>query len=284
MLAALIGYFVVSASDDGWRWALGVGVVPALYAVFIRFGLPESVRFLEQRGREAEAATAVRRFEGAAGIAPPQTPMPTRAQTAPASGPGDLWRPGQRLRTASLWLVWFGVNFSYYGVFIWLPTLLVASGLDLASSFGFTLVITLAQLPGYATAAVLVEAWGRRPTLSLFLVGSAGSAVAFGLADNTTTMVTAGMALSFFNLGAWGALYAITPEIYPTLLRATGAGWAAGFGRIASILAPLSVPPLLKIGDNLLVFAVFGAFFLLAAAFTWGLPERRGEPLEAELA
>ena len=284
LLAALIGYFVVSASDDGWRWALGVGVVPALYAVFIRFGLPESVRFLEQRGREAEAETAVRRFEGAAGIAPPQTPAPTRVETAPASGPGDLWRPGQRLHTASLWLVWFGVNFSYYGAFIWLPTLLVASGLDLASSFGFTLVITLAQLPGYATAAVLVEAWGRRPTLSLFLAGSAGSAVAFGLADGTTTMVAAGMALSFFNLGAWGALYAITPEIYPTLLRATGAGWAAGFGRIASILAPLSVPPLLKIGDNLMVFAVFGAFFLLAAAFTWGLPERRGKPLEAELA
>lgn len=155
--------------------------------------------------------------------------------------------------------------------------------MDLGRSFGFTLVITLAQLPGYAIAAVLVELWGRRPTLSLFLVGSAGSAVAFGQADTTTTMVAGGMALSFFNLGAWGALYAITPEIYPTLLRATGAGWAAGFGRIASILAPLSVPPLLKIGDNLLVFVVFAAFFLLAAAFTWGLPERRGEPLEAGL-
>jgi putative MFS transporter len=283
LLAALIGYFVVSASDDGWRWALAVGAVPALYSAFIRFGLPESVRFLEQRGREADAENAVRRFESAAGIAPPQTRARVELEAAPASGPGDLWRPGQRLRTASLWLVWFGVNFSYYGAFIWLPTLLVASGMGLARSFGFTLVITLAQLPGYATAAVLVELWGRRPTLSLFLVGSAGSAVAFGLAESTTTMVAGGMALSFFNLGAWGALYAITPEIYPTLLRATGAGWAAGFGRIASILAPLSVPPLLKIGDNLLVFVVFAAFFLLAAAFTWGLPERRGEPLEAGL-
>ena len=50
------------------------------------------------------------------------------------------------------------------------------------------------------------------------------------------------MALSFFNLGAWGALYAVTPEVYPTPLRGTGTGSAAGFGRIASILAPLSVP------------------------------------------
>ena len=283
LLAALIGYFVVSVSDDGWRWALAVGAVPALYAAFIRFGLPESVRFLEQRGREAESETVVQRFEGAAGVAPPKTPPPAPVEAAPASGPGGLWRPGQRLRTASLWLVWVGVNFSYYGAFIWLPTLLVASGLDLVRSFGFTLVITLAQLPGYATAAVLVELWGRRPTLSVFLLGSAGSAVVFGLADDTATMVAGGMALSFFNLGAWGALYAITPEVYPTLLRATGAGWAAGFGRIASILAPLSVPPLLAIGNNLLVFVVFAAFFLLAAAFALGLPERRGEPLEAGL-
>ena len=50
------------------------------------------------------------------------------------------------------------------------------------------------------------------------------------------------MALSFFNLGAWGALYAVTPEMYPTSLRATGSGWAAGVGRIASIGAPLTVP------------------------------------------
>jgi MFS transporter, putative metabolite:H+ symporter len=283
LLAALIGYFVVSASDDGWRWALAVGALPALYSAFIRFGLPESVRFLEQRGREAEAETAVRRFESAAGIAPPGTPAPVTAQEGPRSRPADLWGPGRRRHTASLWLVWFAVNFSYYGAFIWLPSLLVASGMSLARSFGFTLVITLAQLPGYAAAAVLVEVWGRRPTLSLFLLGSAGSAVAFGMAGSTAAMVAGGMALSFFNLGAWGALYAVTPEIYPTLLRATGAGWAAGFGRIASILAPLSVPPLLKIGDNLLVFAVFAAFFLLAAVFTWGLPERRGEPLEAGL-
>ena len=180
-------------------------------------------------------------------------------------------------------MVWFGVNFSYYGAFIWLPTILVASGMDLVRSFGFTLVITLAQLPGYGVAAVLVEWWGRRPTLSLFLAGSAASAVAFGMADSTTAVVAGGMALSFFNLGAWGALYAVTPEVYPTPLRATGSGWAAGFGRIASILAPLSVPPLLKVGGNSLVFLCFAAFFLVAAAFTWGLPERRGESLEAPI-
>ena len=73
----------------------------------------------------------------------------------------------------ALWLTWFGTNFSYYGAFIWLPSLLVASGFTLVRSFEYTLIITLAQLPGYAVAAVLIERWGRRPTLATFLAGSA---------------------------------------------------------------------------------------------------------------
>jgi putative MFS transporter len=132
-------------------------------------------------------------------------------------------------------------------------------------SFGFTLIITLAQLPGYAVAAWLIEVWGRRVTLSAFLAGSALAAIVFGTATGEGVIIAAGMALSFFNLGAWGALYAVTPENYPTSLRATGAGWAAGVGRIASIVAPLSVPPLLAAGGAPLLFVVFATFFVLAA-------------------
>lgn len=285
LLAALIGYFVVPLSDDGWRWAFAIGAVPAVYAVVVRYGLPESVRFLESRGRYDEAEAAVRRFEDSAGVAPPTRTTAEPAAAPEVPGPGALWSPGVRTRTASLWTVWFGVNFAYYGAFIWIPTLLVASGLDLVRSFEYTLIITLAQLPGYAAAAVLVEVWGRRATLSSFLVGSAVSAMLFGGAETGTEIIVFGMMLSFFNLGAWGALYAVSPEVYPTELRGTGTGWAAGFGRIASILAPFSVPFLLDLGgSNVLLFAVFGGFFLIAAAATWGLPERAGEPLEERLA
>ena len=176
--------------------------------------------------------------------------------------------------------MWFCINFAYYGAFIWLPSLLFASGFSLVRSFGFTLIITLAQLPGYAVAAYLIERWGRRPTLTVFLIGSAVGAGLFSSADGDTAVLVTGMVLSFFNLGAWGALYAVTPEVYPTALRATGAGAAAGFGRIASIAAPLCVPPLLELGGSGLVFGTFAAFFMVAAAAAFGLPERRGRSLE----
>jgi putative MFS transporter len=276
-MAALIGYFVVPAGNDGWRWALALGAVPALYAVVVRRTLPESVRFLELRGRVQEAEAAVRRFEEAAGVEAVPSPPPA---PQPAPGPGALWGRAIRARTAALWTVWFCINFAYYGAFIWLPTLLVASGFPLVKSFGFTLLITLAQLPGYAAAAFLIERWGRRPTLATFLVGSALGAALFSAADGDTAVLVTGMVLSFFNLGAWGALYAVTPEVYPTTVRATGAGAAAGFGRIASILAPLSVPPLLDLGGSGLVFATFAAFFLVAALASFVLPERRGQALD----
>jgi putative MFS transporter len=277
--AALIGFFVVPSSDAGWRWAFAIGVLPAAYALVVRWSLPESVRFLERRGRVADAEQAVRRFEASAGVRPVPSPAapPTAAEIRPT--PGQLWTAQFRRRTVALWLTWFGVNFAYYGAFIWLPTLLVTAGFPLVRSFEYTLIITLAQLPGYALAAVLIEVWGRRATLVTFLAGSAVAAAGFGFASSVPAILVAGIALSFFNLGAWGALYAVTPEVYPTALRATGAGSATAFGRIASIVAPLVVLPLRSALGTVGLFAVFAAAFLLAMAAAVFLPEWRGRRL-----
>ncbi|AXK46367.1 MFS transporter [Brachybacterium saurashtrense] len=297
ILAAVIGTFVAASGPTGWRWALAVGLVPAVYSLVIRLGMPESVRFLEKQGRHEEAERVVRGFEDAAGVA-----SPTHA-SAPADGTeddsgrvaadevgaipaadqvaasGGIWSRPLRARTAGLWAVWFCINLSYYGAFIWIPTLLVDRGFDLTRSFTFTLIITLAQIPGYAVAAWLIEVLGRRWTLTVFLAGSALAATAYGLADSEATIIAAGCALSFFNLGAWGALYAIGPELYPTRVRGTGTGAAAAFGRIASMLAPFLVPVLLVAGGQWLVFTVFGLAFALAAAAAFTLPEQRGKAL-----
>lgn len=293
--AALIGYFVVPVGENGWRWAFAIGAVPAVYALVVRWALPESARWLASRGRTAEAERVVTEFEEAARgtdvtvgpvgegahVAEPPA-VADQAQPAPRvkNRIAALWAPEFRSRTVAIWLVWFCVNFAYYGAFIWIPSILVDAGFSLVRSFGFTLLITLAQLPGYAVAAWLIEVWGRRLTLSVFLLGSAASAIAFGTVHAVPAIIATGMALSFFNLGAWGALYAVTPEIYPTSLRGTGSGWAAGVGRIASIIAPLVVPLLLAAGGAGLTFAVFAVFFVVAAAATWGLIENRGKPLD----
>lgn len=293
ILAALIGYFVIPLSPNGWRWALAVGVVPTLYAIVVRWGLPESVRFLESKGRFSEAEASVRRFEIASGV-----PALNEAQNVASSQESgttakevkeSIWSPRLRTRTAALWTVWFGINLSYYGAFIWLPTLLSGQLHDLSRSFLYTLIITLAQIPGYATAAYLIEKWGRRPTLAAFLAGSALGAALFALVGSQTIsiangqhilLIASGCVLSFFNLGAWGALYAVSPEMYPTSIRGSGVGAAAAFGRIASIIAPLMVPVLLTAGGLGLVFGVIGVSFAIAALAALKLEEMVGIGLE----
>lgn len=290
IMAALLGFFLVPTTHagwPGWRWALLVGVAPALYAIVVRRGLPESVRFLEKVGKIAQAEASVRAFERGGAHAPAvsvseavaATPM---SVTPAATGPSILSRP-LRTRTLALWAVWFFVNLAYYGAFTWMPTLLYLQGHSLVRSFGFTLIMTLAQLPGYAVAAWLIETWGRRATLASFLVGSGIAAGLFAAQTTPAGIIAAGCALSFFNLGAWGALYAIGPEIYPTGVRGTGTGAAAAVGRIAGVLAPLAVPALLAAGSLGLVFATFAVSFALAAAAALVLPDRRDLDMVEEL-
>ena len=281
IMAALLGYFLVPRQIGGWpgwRWALLVGIVPAFYALVVRHGLPESVRFLESKGRLAEAERSVRQFESQSNVAPPagfevavtETPL----SIEPSRERISIFSPSLRKRTIALWSVWFFVNLSYYGAFTWLPTLLFRQGHSLVRSFEYTLIITIAQLPGYAMSAWLIEKWGRRPTLATFLLGSGVAAGLFGLQSSTAGILLAGMALSFFNLGAWGALYAIGPEIYPTAMRGTGTGAAAAVGRVAAVIAPLGVPFLLAGGGSPLVFGVFAVSFAIAAGSALLLPER----------
>ena len=279
ILAAVLGTFVVGASESGWRWALAFGMVPAVYALFVRLKLPESVRFLESQGRHEEAEEIVASFEAEVDDADIDraTPAPTYSEEDVTST--SIWSRSLRGRTLALWTIWFCVNLSYYGAFIWIPSLLVADGFSLVKSFSFTLIITLAQLPGYAAAAWLIEVWGRRSTLATFLVGSALSAGLYGFAGSEAMIILAGCLLSFFNLGAWGALYAIGPELYPTALRGRGTGAAAGFGRLASILAPLIVPPLIAAAGAGWLFVLFAAAFAIAALAALSLPELKGKAL-----
>lgn len=281
IFAALLGFLVVQQfQPDGWRWALAVGIVPAIYALVVRYGLPESVRFLESKGRHAEAERSVEYFEGRRNPADDDD-VPT-APIAP-KGTESIWASAYRTRTAALWGLWFCVNFSYYGAFLWIPSLLGKRGFPINTSFEMTLIMTIAQLPGYAAAAWLIERWGRRTTLATFLAGSAVAAMAFGMADTKVLIIFAGCLLSFFNLGAWGALYAVGPELYPTSVRGTGTGQAAAFGRVASIIAPLLMPVFVAwaSGSDWLAFVIIAAMFAIAVIAALMLPEQKHTRLEA---
>jgi putative MFS transporter len=166
-------------------------------------------------------------------------------------------------------------------MFSWIPSLLVARGLSESTSNTYFFISTIAQIPGYFSAAWLVERWGRRPTLALYLVGTGVSAILFGNAGSGGDVILYAALLSFFNLGAWGVLYTITPEQYPTVVRATGSGAAAAVGRLGGIIGPFLTPVLAPSIGQPAVFALFMALLVIAAVDVLVLAEEtRGRSLE----
>ena len=251
--AALLGRFVVPL-DDGWRWAQVLTAVPVVMLLWWRRTLPESPRFLLLRGRTAEAEAVVagmeRSVERATGRPLPPVPAAATAAAAPAATTAPptlasalrfLWSRAMARRTAVVWTMWFVTTFAYYGFFSWIPTLLVDRGLTVTRSFEFSIIIYLAQIPGYFSAAWFNERFDRRLTIATYLVGSAVSAFALSQAGTSVTIVVAGAVLSFFLNGTYAGLYAYTPEVFPTWVRASGTGLSSAFGRIGSISAPFII-------------------------------------------
>jgi putative MFS transporter len=198
---------------------------------------------------------------------------------------GSLWKKEHLRATAVLWVIWFGINFGYYGFVLWTPSFLTAQGLDLVRSFQFTLIMCFAQLPGYFAAAVLIERIGRKPVLTIFMAGTAAAAWFFGHAATAGQSLAFGCLLYFFALGAWGCVYSYTPELYPTAIRGVGTGWAAAFGRVGAFIAPLTVPVLYaRFGTEVgfvAVFAVLTGVFLVVAlvVLVFGI-ETKGKVLD----
>ncbi|MBN7773958.1 MFS transporter [Clostridium aminobutyricum] len=270
ILAALVAYLLIPVY--GWRIAFWVGAVPALFAAYLRRAVPESPRYLETVGRYEEADYLVRIMEEQANIdyLPVQSSAPNRnKEIKHRLSLRDLWSKKYIRSTVVLWIIWIGINFGYYGFVLWTPSLLMAQGFALVKSFEFTLIMCLAQLPGYFSAAYLVEKIGRKKVLTLYFAGTALAAWLFGHADSTGQVLTYGCLLYFFSLGAWGCVYTYTPEVYPTVARASGAGWAAAFGRIGAFIAPLIVPVIYNMyGEKTgygYVFALLTAVFAIVA-------------------
>ncbi|MBY0204550.1 MFS transporter [Paenibacillus polysaccharolyticus] len=252
IVSALIANFVIP--EYGWRIAFAIGALPAFYALYLRRAIQDPPRYKNH--------TKLHKITFREKVA-------------------TVWSAPHRRTTLMLWILWFTVIFSYYGMFLWLPSVVMAKGFTLVKSFQYVLIMTIAQLPGYFTAAYFIERFGRKFVLVVYLTLTAFSAIAFGLATTEATILAAGICLSFFNLGAWGGLYAYSPELYPTSVRSTGVGLATSVGRIGGVLAPFMVGMLVQKAVPIsLIFTIFFVTILIGAAAVlfWGR-ETKGQEL-----
>ncbi|MFI0475348.1 MFS transporter [Paracoccus jiaweipingae] len=278
VIAATAWACALAGSEQTWRWIFAVAAFPALIGIWLRLWVPESPMFLLRQGNEAGARAVVNKVLVTNGQPPMGADERLVAPPMP-QGRAGLFRPQMLRTTIAVLALWFLVSVSYYGVFIWLPSRLATEGFGFVKGYGFLLALAVAQLPGYALAAWGVERWGRRPTLQLFLLMAAAGCLAFTLVQSPLAVAAALLVMSFALLGTWGALYAFTPELYPTTLRGTGMGLASATARLGGLLAP-SLLAAVIVRDFGLAIGVFAGLLALAAVVTLAIRhETRAEAI-----
>jgi putative MFS transporter len=271
-------------APDGFRLVFALTGLLALVLFVIRRSVPESPRWYAERGEAGRADAVMRRVEeqveaSLGGLLPEPKAVGGIARTV--GSPVRLLFSRRYLgRTLMAGGLWFCALLGYYGLTTWLTTLLHRQGFSVASSLGFTTVISLGGIPGFLAAAWMVEAVGRKLAMAIFLLGSAAMAYAYGH-PAPHLLLGEGLAMQFFFFGMWCVLYAYTPELYPTMARASGSGWASAFGRVGAIIGPIVV------GATVQGLGTGGVFTLGACAFVVAVllvvifgPETRGRVLE----
>ncbi len=285
--AGLLSFFLISWI--GWRGFFAVEGFLAAFVLVVRRIVPESPRWFENRGRFAEAEQVMReierRTEQAYGrpLAEPGAPKYDERATAKARfGILELFSRRYIGRTLMAWTLWLCFAGGYYGLQSWIGKLLADSGISIAQSIKLVLLMVLWAIPGGITSGWLCDKLGRKATLCSFMMASAAAAYVYGQATSQNELLVSGSVMQFFFFGVWAALYAYTGDVFPTLARSTGAGSAATFGRLGSIVSPLVIPVVMASYGTPGVFLLTGVIpFLIAVLAVLLLgPETKGRVLE----
>jgi putative MFS transporter len=297
VFAALLGWLVIPARSDGWRIVQVISALPIVMLLWWRRSLPESPRWLIERGRLAQARAEVERIEAeltrTGRALPPVAEVELPAGGARRGGSfldnlAALWSRPVRRTTVMLWILWLAITFSYYGFFTWIPSLLVQQGMTITKSFGYSIIINLAQIPGYYSAALLSEKLDRKWTIVVYLLLGGASAYFMSGAGTGPAITAVGVSLSFFMNGTYAGIYAYTPELYPTAFRTTGMGVASAFGRLGGLSAPIVVGyayPRIGFGGVFVIMTiVLGAGALAVAVLGIATAGKSLEQITAEAA
>ncbi len=251
-LAALVN--MIAMPLWGWRGVFFVGVLPALFTLWIR-------RHIEDPPSWQAAAPAERgRFSA-------------------------LFRPGVAPVTVAIALMNSCCLFAWWGMNGWVPAYLnlppEQGGIGLSSSTMslFLIAMQTGMWFGYVTFGFMADAIGRKRTYVLYLIAAAVLLPIYGVLRAPTALLLLGPFVAFFGTGYFSGLGALVADIYPTAIRATAAGFCYNFGRIASAAAPYTVGTVAQSSGFGAAFAIAGAAFLLAA-FTWiWIPDPRNREL-----
>lgn len=235
----------------GWRGVFFIGIVPALFTMWIRRQVNEP-----ELWRESVKVAS-----------------PTGSFFSSSVNAGLVVR--LTLMNAATMFAWWGLN-------LWVPSYLSLPveqggiGLTPTTMAAFVVAMQVGMWFGYVTFGFISDSYGRKPTYIVYLVIAAVLVWAYGATRQPTLLLILGPFVAFFGTGYFSGFGAVAAEIFPTAIRATALGVTYNSGRLLSAVAPFVIGTLAQSRGFGLAFTVTSVAFLIAAAFWLGIPETRG--------
>jgi len=283
---SLLGYLIIPSW--GWRPMFVIAGVGSLVVWYLRKNLPESPRWLEARGRSAEAEALMQAIERQAAAAPLPAPA-SAAVHAPVSARAMAKPPILQRMIVGAWVL-ITINTLIFGFVIFLPQFFLRQGVTITGSLGYTVVLSAASLVGCAIGAYTADFIGRRWSIigaSIVTIIAGYVYARFNAASDPTEILLVGFVLILAIYVQTAILYGVyTPELFPTEIRLRANGICNMFGRGATVASPF------VIGYLMTTYQLPGVIWLMIAlvlvqilvVWAWGVePNQRSlEDVEPE--
>jgi len=255
-LAAIVNWLVQDVAGLGWRAVFFVGILPAVYALWVRSSVPEPEMWTAEKAR------------------------PSRVSLRGAMG-------GSMLRiTLAVTLMNACTMFAWWGLNSWIPSYLRADpstggiGLSNASMNWFVVVMQVGMWFGYVTFGYVSDSVGRRKTYVGYLLAATALVLIYAYTTTPWVLLALGPVVAFFGTGYFSGFGAVSAELYPTAVRATAQGITYNIGRVASAAAPWLVGSVAQTNGYPAALSMTAVAYLAAACFWFLIPETKGRAIQ----
>lgn len=275
-VAATLSIVLVGMLPDQpglWRWILASSFLPALVMLILRIGLPESPRWLASKGRVEEANAIADRFLD------PVTRQDLFKEKIRSLSYGALFSPQYIKRTALTSIFWMAQITPFFAIYIFLPKILDDLHFNSNNNWG-EIALYIFLLIGCLVGVSLINRLGRRKLLIYTFIGQAVPLLLLGIwfKDHPAFLVLLCFIVFAFSHAAGSTLQMLYPsEIFPTEIRATGVGFAAGMSRLGAAAGTFLLPIGLALWGTGPVMLIGGAVSVvgLLVSIAWA-PETKG--------
>ena len=253
-LAALVVWFVTQYLGFGWRAVFFVGVLPAVFTVWVRRSVDEPALWHRAK-REAPVPLSTALGGKMLGV--------TAAVT---------------LMNACCLFAWWGFN-SWIPAYLSMPAANGGAGFSVSLMAGLVFVNQIGMWFGYVTFGFVSDAVGRKRTYITYLVLAALAVWAYTSTTSVPVLLVLGPITAFLATGYFSGFGAVTAELYPTSVRATAQGFTYNVGRVVSAAAPWMVGGFAKTHGFPAAISLAAVSFLIAAACWQFIPETKGRTI-----